>query len=81
MGLVTYIFSFPMLKNGICVLIRNSSYMKILVSWLGGERCILENESLRSMLFKMAFLATLISIIKLYDQIWLNYFFVIPNEH
>ena len=39
---------------------------------LGGERCILKGWSWRSMLFKITFLTTSISIIKLYDQIWLN---------
>ena len=37
---------------------------------LGGERCILEGWSWTPMLFKMTFLITFISIIKLCNQIW-----------
>ena len=36
----------------------------------GGKRCILEGWSWKSMLFKMTFLITFISIIKLCNQIW-----------
>ena len=36
---------------------------------------ILEGWSWKSMLFKITFLKSFISIIKLYDQIWQNYFF------
>ena len=39
------------------------------ISLLGGEQCILEGWSWISMLFKMTFLTTFISIIKLYNQI------------
>ena len=42
---------------------------------LGGERCIQECWLRKSMLFKMTFLTTFISIIKLYNQIWWNFFF------
>ena len=38
---------------------------------LGGERCILKRWSWRSMLFKMTFLTTFISIIMLYDKIFI----------
>ena len=37
---------------------------------LGGERCIPEGWSWRSMLFKMTFLITFIPIIKMCNQIW-----------
>jgi len=37
---------------------------------LGGERCILEDWSWKTILFKMTFLITFISIIKLCNQIW-----------
>ena len=49
--------------------------------FLGGERCILEGWSWISMLFKMTFLTTFISIIKLYNQIWQNYFILILWIH
>ena len=41
---------------------------------LGREKCILDSWLWRSMLFKMSFPTTFISIIKLYDQIWQKYF-------
>ena len=61
-------------RSEICQIFEFFEYEKF---WrlLGGERCILESWSWRSMLFKMTFLTTFISIIKLYDQIWQNYFF------
>ena len=40
---------------------------------LGGERYILIGRSWRSMLLKITFLTTFISIVKLCNQIWQNY--------
>ena len=47
---------------------------------LGGERCILEGWLWRSMLFKMTFLTTFISIIKLYSQIWQNFEYLMTSS-
>ena len=41
------------------------------------RRCILKGWSWRLMLFLITYLTTFISIIKLYNQIWQNYIFVI----
>ena len=48
-------------------------------SWKG-ERCILKGWSWKLMLFKMTFLTTFISIIKLNNQIWQIFFLNLMNK-
>ena len=55
----------------ICQALNFSNLENFGDSW--GERFILEGWSWISMLFKMTFLITFISIIKLYNKIWQNY--------
>ena len=46
----------------------------------GGERCILEGWSWKSMLFKMTFLKKIISIIKLCNQIWQKFKYLMTSS-
>ena len=62
----------------ICQISKNFEFFESGKFWrsLRGERCILKGWSWRLMLFKITFLTTFISFIKLYvyDQIWHKYF-------